>query len=170
MIESYYLSDKVTSTSPEAFSLYEKSRLGEKKKEKIEYATVEALYLLSEGKLKLKTGKKILSYDAFLRLINKKDKRIESKYAVFEDLRKRGYIVKTALKFGAEFRVYGKGIHPGEDHAKWIVYAVRESEQMSWQEFAAKNRVAHSTKKRLLLGIVDEEGDVSYYEVSWVRP
>ncbi|MBU1252016.1 MAG: tRNA-intron lyase, partial [Nanoarchaeota archaeon] len=37
-------------------------------------------------------------------------------------------------------------------------------------DFSAKNRVAHSTKKNLLLAIVDEEGDVSYYEVRWVKP
>jgi len=38
------------------------------------------------------------------------------------------------------------------------------------QDFSAKNRVAHSTKKNLLIGIVDEENDVTYYEISWVKP
>jgi tRNA-intron endonuclease len=41
---------------------------------------------------------------------------------------------------------------------------------MTWHDFSAKNRIAHSTKKNLLIAIVDEEGDVSYYEVSWKRP
>ena len=86
------------------------------------------------------------------------------------DLRKKGYIVKTALKFGADFRVYYKGVFPGQDHAHWIAYAAREYEELKWQDFAAKNRVAHSTNKKLLLCILDEEGDVSYYEVSWIRP
>ena len=40
---------------------------------------------------------------------------------------------------------------------------------MKWHEFAAKSRVAHSTKKKLLLGVVDEGGDVTYYEVGWFR-
>ena len=44
----------------------------------------------------------------------------------FKDLRKKGYIVKTALKFGADFRVYEKGVKPGEDHAKWVVFPVHE--------------------------------------------
>ena len=82
----------------------------------------------------------------------------------------RGYIVKTALKFGADFRVYDRGVKPGEDHARWVVYPVHEGSVLTWYEFAAKNRVAHSTKKRLMLGIVDDEGDVTYYEVRWMRP
>jgi tRNA-intron endonuclease len=89
---------------------------------------------------------------------------------VFKDLRNRGYIVKTALKFGADFRVYDRGVKPGEDHARWIIYPVHEASGLTWYEFAAKNRVAHSTKKRLMMGIVDDEGDVTYYEIRWVRP
>ena len=75
-----------------------------------------------------------------------------------------------ALKFGAEFRVYNKGVKPGEDHARWVVFPVHEGSTLTWYEFAAKNRVAHSTRKRLMIGIVDEEGDVTYYEIAWKRP
>ena len=85
-------------------------------------------------------------------------------------MREKGHILKTALKFGAEFRVYKKGIKPGKDHALWLLYPVKESENHSWYDFAAKNRVANSTKKKLLIGIVDDEEDVSYYEISWLKP
>ena len=85
-------------------------------------------------------------------------------------MREKGYVVKTALKFGADFRVYDKGKKPGKAHAKWIVFAEHESKKLTWHEFSAKNRVAHSTKKHLLLAILDEEGDISYYEVRWMRP
>ncbi|MBU3941057.1 MAG: tRNA-intron lyase, partial [Nanoarchaeota archaeon] len=50
------------------------------------------------------------------------------------------------------------------------LYAIHEGASLTWHEFSAKNRVAHSTKKNLLIGIVDEENDVTYYEVKWVRP
>ena len=79
-------------------------------------------------------------------------------------------LTKTALKFGADFRVYDRGIKPGEDHAKWVVYPVHEGETLTWHDFSAKNRVAHSTKKRLLIGVVDDEGDVTYYVVKWMKP
>ncbi len=169
MIKSYFVGEKVVSSSTEAFSLYEKSRFGEKKVNKVEYSAVEVLHLVSQGKMEVYSGNDILGEDFLLRKFKKKDKRIETKIEVFSDLRKKGYVVKTALKFGAEFRVYEKGVRPGEDHARWIVYGVKESEQMNWHDFAAKSRVAHSTRKKLLLGVVDEEGDVTYYEVGWTR-
>jgi tRNA splicing endonuclease len=40
---------------------------------------------------------------------------------------------------------------------------------MTWQDFASKNRIAHSTKKRLLIAVVDEENDVSYFEINWMK-
>src|SRR3989344_1982934 len=169
MMQAHFSGDKIVSSSNDSFSLYEKSRFGEKIGSKIEYSNVEALYLVGEGKMKVFSGKKEIDGDYLMRKMKKKDKRIETKFAVFRNLRSRGYIVKSALKFGAEFRVYDKGVKPSEDHARWILYTVKESEALSWHDFAAKNRVAHSTKKNLLIGVVDEENDVSYYECSWVR-
>lgn len=167
MIKAYLIGDKISSTSQTAFSMYEKSRWGEKKKQKIEYSGVEALFLIEKNKMQLSQNKKEIDFEALLRKLKRKDKRIEPKLVVFSDLRKKGYVVKTALKFGTEFRVYEKGIRPGQDHAKWVLTTVKESENIDWHNFAAKNRVAHSTKKNLLIAVVDEESGVSYYEVSW---
>ncbi|MFH1802344.1 MAG: tRNA-intron lyase [archaeon] len=169
MIKSYFVGDKTSSSSQEAFSMYEKSRWGEKKSGKIEYSGVEALYLAGAGRMEILSGKSILGFEELLKKLKKRDKRIETKLVVFGDLRKKGYIVKTALKFGTEFRVYEKGVKPGDDHARWVLTVVNESESLNWQDFAAKNRVAHSTRKKLLVAVVDEEGGVSYYEVSWTR-
>ena len=169
MIKAYLIGDKIVSNSTEAFGAYEKSRYGEKKNGRIEYADVEAFYLVSGKKMSVFSGSKEISEELLFRKLRKKDGRIEVKLGVFGDLRRKGYVVKTALKFGAEFRVYERGIKPGEDHARWLVYCVKENEAMRWHELAAKSRVAHSTKKSLLLGIVDEEGDVTYYEAAWVK-
>ena len=85
-------------------------------------------------------------------------------------MRTRGYVIKTALKYGADFRVYDRGARPGEEHARWILHAVSEQESFDWKKFASMNRVAHSVRKRLMLGILDAEGDVTYYEIRWMRP
>lgn len=170
MITAHITSEKIHSTSPEAFALYEKSRFGEKIKDKIEYSWVECLFLNQKNKLSLNYNNKEISFDSAIQKAKKSDKRIETKLTLFEDLRNKGYVVKTALKFGADFRIYKKGSLPGEDHALWLAYAVRESEPHTWHDFAAKNRVAHSTKKKLLIGIVDDENQVLYYEISWLKP
>lgn len=170
MIQAYLIGDKISSSSQDAFLLYDRSRFGEKLRGKIEYSMIEAMFLISEGKMELFSRGKKAAEENFFRRIKSRDKKADVKFAVFSDLRKKGYIVKTALKFGAEFRVYEKGFFPGEEHAKWILFTVKESDKMSWYDFASKNRVAHSTKKKLLIAIVDDEEDVTYYEVSWMRP
>ncbi|MEK6875192.1 MAG: tRNA-intron lyase [Nanoarchaeota archaeon] len=169
-----YLSGKIiTSNASEANDLYAKSSFGEPSvhNDKIQYTVPETLFLLEKGKLDLFDIKnKIISTKQAMKKFSNIDKKINIKYPVYRDLRERGYIVKTALKFGAEFRVYDKGAKPGKKHAKWIVYSSHESEKFTWHDFSAKNRVAHSTKKNLLLAVLDEEGDISYYEVAWKKP
>lgn len=160
----------ISSNSSEAYSLYEKSIFGEPVGEKIHYTLPEAFFLVEKGKMIVFSGKKELTKKELTKKLQGIDKKFQTKYLVFKDLRDRGYVVKTALKFGAEFRVYQKGAKPGKEHAKWIVFTDHESNKMTWHDFSAKNRVAHSTKKKLLLAIVDEEGDVSYYEVAWIKP
>lgn len=137
---------------------------------KVQLSFIEALYLLENERIKVMQEKKSVSFDALLKRAEKKDSEVYTRYVVYKDLRNRGYIVKTALKFGADFRVYDRGQKPGDAHARWIVYPVDESDSITWYEFAAKNRVAHSTKKRLLIGVVDSEADITYYEIKWTRP
>lgn len=162
----------LTDATDEARDLYGKSRYGEIiKGGRVSLSLLEAYYLLEEGRLIVKDGRgKPYTGERFLKRAKRLQRNFWTRYCVFRDLRSRGYIVKTALKFGADFRVYDKGIKPGEDHARWVCFAVHESQSMTWHDFSAKNRVAHSTKKRLLLGVVDEEGDVTYWEIEWLRP
>ena len=162
----------LTEVSDAARELFNQSSYGKPQEDgRIRLALCEALYLIEKGKLVV-YDKKNKEYT--LRRFLKKAKQVEpnfwTRYCVFKDMRNRGYVIKTALKFGADFRVYDRGIKPGEDHARWVVYPVHEGNVLTWYEFAAKNRVAHSTKKRLMIGIVDNEGDVTYYEIRWVRP
>ena len=170
MIQAQLSHDTITSASEEAFSLHQKSRWGEKKRSHIEYSSVEALALIEGKKMMVFQQNKPLNTAQLLKKIKRRDKNIETKLTVFADLRKKGYIVKTALKFGSEFRVYERGVRPGDDHASWLLFPLREHETLTWYDFAAKNRVATSTNKKLMLAIVDDESDITYYEVAWFRP
>lgn len=161
----------IAENSDGARELYSQSRFGEQKEDGVvQLSIIEAFYLMEKGKLAIISGKKEISRDQYLKKARKIDLNFWTRYSVYKDMRDRGYIVKTALKFGADFRVYDRGIKPGEDHAKWVVFPVHESTSLTWHEYAAKNRVAHSTKKRLMLAVVDDEGEVSYWESRWLRP
>src|SRR3989344_7892978 len=171
VIMAEFLGERVLcSETQESRQLYDASRFGELKEGKIQYSLVEGLYLLEKQKVEVYQSKKKISFDDYFKKARKYEPNFWIRYCVFRDLRTRGYIVKTALKFGADFRVYDRGVKPGDDHAKWIVYPVHEGEVMSWYEFSAKNRVAHSTKKNLLVACVDDENDVTYWQISWIRP
>ncbi len=162
----------LTESSDDAREFYNQSRFGSLADNgKVELSLLEALYLLEKGRLVVKsdTGKE-LSLEMYLKKARKSEPNFWIRYCVFKDMRNRGYIIKTALKFGADFRVYERGVKPGEDHAKWVVFPVHEGSTLTWHDFSAKNRVAHSTKKRLLIGVVDDENDVTYYEIRWMRP
>lgn len=172
-IRANFEADKVlTEISNETKELYDQSRYGALLENgKVQLSLIEAFYLMEKGKIDIyKSKDKKFTQEEFLRKARKLESNFWVKFCVFKDIRNRGYIIKTALKFGADFRVYDRGIKPGEDHARWVVYPVNEGSTLTWHEFAAKNRVAHSTKKRLLIGVVDEEGDVSYWECRWMRP
>lgn len=162
----------ITESSDAARELYNQSRYGMLLEDgRVQLSLLEAFYLIEKQKLLILDGKnKEINKESFIKKATKLEPNFWIRYCVFKDIRNRGYIIKTALKFGADFRVYERGVKPGEDHAKWIIFSVHEGETLTWYEFAAKNRVAHSTKKRLMIAVVDDEGDVSYWEVRWIKP
>ncbi len=173
VVKAHFSHERViTENSDPARELYNQGRYGKLNKEgTVQLSIIEAYYLMEKQRLEmLDRRSKEIKAAAFLKKASKLIPRFWVRYSVFKDIRDRGYIIKTALKFGADFRIYDRGVKPGEDHAKWIVYPVHEADKLTWYEFAAKNRVAHSTKKRLLIAVVDEEGDVSYWETRWLRP
>ncbi|HLC87063.1 MAG TPA: tRNA-intron lyase [Candidatus Nanoarchaeia archaeon] len=169
-IKAYLIGNIIQSNQPEAIQLCKKSAFGEQIEDKIQYTLSETYFLVEKNKLSVISGNKELAKTDLIKKFQRIDKKFNIKYPVFKDLREKGYVVKTALKFGADFRVYEKGAKPGKKHAKWIVFTEYESKKTSWHEFSAKNRVAHSTHKNLLLAILDEEGDITYYEVRWIKP
>ncbi|MBI2557890.1 tRNA-intron lyase [Candidatus Woesearchaeota archaeon] len=172
-VKAYFSNERVlTESSDNARELYNQSRYGELLDDgRVQLSLVEALYLIEKKRLIVCDSKnRELSFEALLKKSQKVEPNFWVRYCVYRDIRNRGYIIKTALKFGADFRIYDRGVKPGEDHARWVVFPVHEGSTLTWYEFSAKNRVAHSTKKRLLIGCVDDEGDCTYWEVRWLRP
>ena len=169
-IIAHLIGTTLTSNSKKAYSYHKQSSFGERIEDKIKYTLSEGLFLVQNKKMDIYQNNKLLTPEQIIQKFTKMNKKFPIKYAVFKDLRMKGYIVKTALKFGAEFRAYEKGKKPGKEHSKWVVFTDHENNKTTWHEFAAKNRVAHSTKKHVLLAIVDEENQITYYEIKWTKP
>lgn len=172
MHKAIFIKSEIIIDDEEAIDeFYSKSYFGKPKDKKLILSLVEGFYLFEKKKIEIYDYRdKKLSFKLFIKRAVKTEPRFWVRYVVYKDIRTRGYITKTALRFGADFRVYDRGARPGEEHARWLLYCVSEGETFIWQKFAAMNRVAHSTRKRLMISIVDQEADVTYYEVAWKRP
>lgn len=172
-VKAYFSNERVlTESSDLARELYNQSRYGELLDDgRVQLSLIEAMYLIEKKRILVHDSRNnLIESGTFLKKAQKSEPNFWVRYCVYKDIRNRGYIIKTALKFGADFRIYDRGVKPGEDHARWVVFPVHEASTLTWYEFAAKNRVAHSTKKRLLIAIVDAENDLTYYEIKWLRP
>ena len=167
----YIAEHRIFSNSQKAQEIQNSKNLGEKTQGKVIYSPFEAFFLVETQKaqaLNTKTNKSLKEQE-LITLLSKKNKDFLIKYLVFKALKNKGYIVKTGSKFGAEFRVYDKSIKFGSKHAKYLVYPIKQSEKSNWNEFISKNRIAHSTGKKLLLAIVDSEDNVLFYEIDWLK-
>jgi tRNA-intron endonuclease len=95
-------------------------------------------------------------------------KEFTRKYHVYEDLRRRGFVVRPGLKFGADFAVYRQG--PGIDHSLFIVEVIAKSDEVSAIEVVRAGRLATSVRKRFVLATASESGKVRYFVFSWIKP
>ena len=167
--------EMIYSNSEEAINLQSTKKLGEYKEGRVHYSQEEALYLTEKYSAKTTQNNKEKTFDELLRGLSRKDKNIFAKYSAFKDLVNKGFVVKTGLKYGGEYRVYEKRqgnslkATSEENHAKWVLYVVKEKDTIRIQELAAKNRVAHSTNKKLLIAVVDGQGETTYYELDWKK-
>lgn len=139
-------------------------------------ALFEAAHLLERQKIKIKNedGENLEFQNAKKRFSNI-DSKFNQKYSVYKDLRKRGLIVKTGFKFGTHFRVYPRGTNPYEDqenrkHTKWVVQAVKGTEDLGFEKMSRAIRLAQNVRAKMLWGVVDSEGNVTYYESKRVTP
>ncbi len=151
-----------------SIKLHEKSHYGNMSDEGLQITLIEALYLAEKGKLKILKKGKIISIEEMFQKIRKENLFI--KYLVYSDLRNRGYIVKTGFKYGSEFRLYERGKSPGDGHSDYLVKVISENYEISATDFSSYVRVAHGVNKKLLFAVVDEENDITYYNVEWTRP
>ena len=146
------------------------------REKKLELSFVEALYLLEKGRIAVKKSGKKMGFHDLMEFGLERDKRLHEKFIVYRDIRDRGFVAKTGFKFGCDFRVYQRGVgvkkgpKSASEHTKWIVYTVPEDYACSFAELSRAVRLAHSIRAQMLWAIVDNEGDVTYFEVVRIKP
>lgn len=160
--------DRVIVKDENAHNLYNRRFYGNLTDSGLELSFIEALYLLKRDKIEVFDGENSLSEKDITDILRKK--HIYSHYLVYEDLRVRGYIVKTGFKYGSDYRIYERGHSPGDGHSSYLVKILSEEQSILVRDFSSYVRVTHGVRKTLLLAVVDDEYDITYYNVEWTRP
>ncbi|HEW94292.1 tRNA-intron lyase [Candidatus Geothermarchaeota archaeon] len=129
---------------------------------------IESLYLVDEGLLKVyDIDGEELDRERFIEYASKEYENFLDKYKVYRDLRKKGFIVLSGLKFGVDFAVYRKG--PGLEHAPYLVDVVKPDTLISSDELVRAGRLATSVRKRFIIAY-PEDDQIIYLMFKWRKP
>ena len=139
--------------------LYNKSHIGKTiSGNKLELDLLEGVFLLEDEKIRIFQARQEIKLEELLKLAIKNIPDFEIKYLVYKDLRNRGHAIKL-----------GKGEKTttlNQLKQKFIAYTFSERDILDIDETKKIIMDAEKENKELWFGIVDEEGDLTYYKVA----
>ncbi|WP_455393170.1 tRNA-intron lyase [[Eubacterium] cellulosolvens] len=131
---------------------------------------IEGFYLLDSEKIQITKNHREIGLEELLTYITKREPTFEIKYIVYRDLRLRGHIVKPSNL--SDFVIYGAkaGSEAGKRKIKYWSLAVSERARFNVPELGKILFTTNQMHKELLIGVVDEEGDLTYYHLKIAKP
>src|SRR5437667_618863 len=135
----------------------------------LELNLLEAVYLVEGGRLDVRRRGRAVSSRELFRAASASIEAFEIRYLVYRDLRARGYVVE-ARGGPVDFQVYPRGGAPKKTPSKYWVRALSERAVFDLAELLGRAEEAAAVRKTLLLGLVDEESDLTYYSVREAHP
>jgi tRNA-intron endonuclease len=128
---------------------------------------MEAYYLSEKKKLNVFDNKgKKLTKKELLNVCRNSYSNFDEKIIVYKELREKGYVVTSGIKFGSDFAVYEKG--PGIDHAPYIVQVYTPESQIKATEVVRSGRLATTVRKQFVIAIVDKNKKrVNFLRFDW---
>lgn len=134
----------------------------------LQLSLVESAYLMQNNKLEIKSAKtkRNLTFKGFKTLAKKVQKDFDLRLKTYNELKKRGLIIKTGFKYGTHFRVYDGD--PNCTHAPFLVHAVPSDYNCFWQDISRAVRLAHGVRKEMLFAIVDD--DIEFIKIGRMKP
>jgi tRNA-intron endonuclease len=168
-IEGFLLEDRVFVTDERGAELHTDGFYGKQIGRALHLSLIESAYLMHLGRLVIRaegTGKR-MSLTAFKKQAESVQPDFELRLRAYEDLRKRGLVVKTGFKYGSHFRVYDGD--PDTHHSKYLVHAVQWNHRTIWPEMSRAVRLAHGVKKEILFAMISSKR-VEYLRLRRVRP
>jgi tRNA-intron endonuclease len=127
----------------------------------------EALLLARRQRIQiLDTKGTVLEFSELLDRLTEQRSGLWTRFLVYSDLRSRGYVVRTGYGKGLLFRVYPRGAKLKKATAKYFVCAISEGSPLGVSELETFSRQAKRNRKKLMLAVLDRQGETTYYLVS----
>jgi len=132
----------------------------------LELSLIEALYLVMENRIKVFVSGKELAPEELQKIAKKIYTEFEEIFLVYRDLRKKGFVVKSGMKFGTTFAVYKYG--PGIDHAPFLVHVIPFHQKLDPLEIVRAGRLSHSVRKKFVIATKNpNSNEISYFVFKW---
>ncbi|MDU9376791.1 hypothetical protein McpSp1_14190 [Methanocorpusculaceae archaeon Sp1] len=147
----------------EAAVFYEQSGYGRiEKTGKLRLAVEEALYLIARGKIEIDGW----SFDHLLSA-NAANHGFLRSFIVYRDIRERGYVVTTGPQ---DYRIFPRGQRPGHGQSKYLLRVLSERDMVDLSVVLREAQAASNMRKQFLLAVVDDEHELTYYEIRISKP
>lgn len=167
MLSGELITDRVITGRQGIEELYNKSFYGRPKGDLLEISLTEAAYLILMNKIAVELEGKELGFKEFFLKASSLVKNFELHYIVYKDMRERGYFIQPSV---TGFRVYPRGGRPGKMPAEYFVYVISERAPLYLAGLKKNLDAADNLNKSLVLAIVDEDSDITYYGAKKTTP
>ena len=137
--------------------LYEQGGYGRLEGTGLRLSPEEALYLIERNKIDVKE----FGFDALLALFAGQPNFIR-RYLVYRDIRERGYVIQPGPQ---DFRVFRRGHKPGAGKSRYLIRVLSERDIVDFDRLSQDVLTAVNMRKQYLLAVVDDEDELTYYEV-----
>ena len=135
----------------------------------LELDLIEATFLVECERIQVIDGGSPMSFGDIFNYSSAQYEKFDVSYLVYRDMRNRGFVVK-AESGHFDLSVFPRGSTMSDSRPQYLVRAVSEIDILDLDIFSKE--VAHTEikGKKLLYGVVDEEGDLTYYHMSAKDP
>lgn len=160
--------DTVLLEQKEGSQFYNRGNYGYPVKRNFELDLIEAAYLVESGRLSVTSDGREMTFEDLFSYASKQCEEFDIKYIVYRDIRQRGCIVKNDGPF--DMSVYERGKNIMHSSPQFYLKAVSERSASGISEFVKDIDEAARKDRDMLYGVVDEEGDLTYYVMNRRTP
>jgi tRNA-intron endonuclease len=141
----------------EGRTLYEQGGYGRLEGAGLRLSPEEALYLMERSKIDVRD----FDFDTLLGLFAGQPNFVR-RYLVYRDIRERGYVIQPGPQ---DFRVFRRGHKPGAGKSRYLIRVLSERDIVDFDRLSQDVVAAVNMRKQYLLAVVDDEDELTYYEV-----